>query len=216
MSVVEIQTALANVNWADVALKSVILTGPGVALTKGLKRYRPLAHTAIPKPRDPKDVDQSDAQAVDKEKAARAEARRERIKARRARRLGKLCSVLTMLGLGIAGLGLIPIAGVAFQVVSLYKWGPAIAGLVVVALLFTKGIGMIRDIKDGTVDHPWLWLAPLPLFAMLLWVGPIAGQQASDQAKETAKMMFGRSPFSTPASGTHHKKPKSADRRSGE
>lgn len=223
MSAADMQSVLAGVDWVDVARKFGFLTVPGIALAIGLAKFRPLARIAVPKLQDEqggatqraagqRDTGgKDDKQARAKAKQSRAERKRARAKAKRARLLGKAASNVSVVGLVAAGLGLVPLAHVVFQLVSLYKWGPPVAGLVVVVLGLAKLLLMLKDLKDGKVDKPWLWLTPVPLLAMLLWVGPVVWQQATDQAKETGQMMFGdKDKSATPAHhhtghNTHHK-----------
>lgn len=225
MSAADMQTVLAGADWVDVAQKFGFLTVPGIALTMGLKKFRALRATTVPRAQSAGNNNQAagntaqagknpappgPAQAGKKKRGRQAKQRRSRLKALFARMLGWLASVVTMLGMGAAGFGLVPLAHLVFQLVSTYKWGPAVAGLVVVVLGLAKLLLMVKDLKDGKVDKPWLWLAPVPLAAMLIWVGPVAWHQATDQAKQTGQMMFGgNDKHATPAHPhpthkTHH------------
>jgi hypothetical protein len=200
----DIHTVLAGVDWTDVGLKFAFLTIPGVALAKGLKKFRALgrgpllprtspagSQAARPQPGgNPAQLNGNQA-APGRKKGRRAKASGSKAKGFLVRLFGRACAIVTMLGVGVAGLGLVPLAHVVFQLVSLYKWGPALTGLAVVVVGLAKVFLMVKDLKDGRVDKPMLWLMPLPLVAMLFWVGPVAWQQATDQARQTGQMMFG-------------------------
>jgi hypothetical protein len=205
VSAADMQSVLAAADWADIALKFTLLTGPGIALAMGLKKFRALRATTVPRAQSAGNNNQpagnnaqagknpaqpGPAQPGKKKRVRQAKQRRGRTKALFARMLGWLASVVTMLGVGVAGFGLVPLAHVVFELVSLYKWGPTLAGLAVVVAILAKALLMVKDLKDGRVDKPMLWLAPVPLVAMLIWVGPVAWQQATDQAKQTKQMML--------------------------
>lgn len=216
MSAADMQTVLANADWADVGLKFAFLTVPGIALAKGLTKFRVLGRgTLLPRtsPGQTQARGQQPGgttaqaggrQATPSKKKGRAKESGSKAKGFLVRLFGRFCAIVTMLGVGVAGLGLVPLAHVVFQVVSLYKWGPSVTGLAVTVVLLTKGFLMIKDLKDGKVDHPMLWLMPLPLIAMLLWVGPVAWHQATDQAKQTRQMMFGGAKDKATQVAKHH------------
>jgi hypothetical protein len=178
-SAITLPAGLDAVYTTDVALALVFLTVPGVALAMGLKRFR--------RPGD-------DGPSL-------GGGRGGRVKAALHQPMIKAASFATLLALLLAGLGLVPLARAVYdQLSGVNKWAPALIGLAVVVLLLLKGVAVARDLADGNVGRPYLWLAAAPLAAMLAWAVPVVYGQITDQASRTVQMMFGKHP----AGGQHH------------
>lgn len=102
----------------------------------------------------------------------------------------QLASTVTIVALLMAGLGLVPVVRAVYVLVAgLDEAAPAVVGVVVVAVLLVKGLVMARDLMDGNVDRPLLWLAPVPLLSLLVWVAPVVADQITDQAGRTVRMV---------------------------
>jgi hypothetical protein len=123
------------------------------------------------------------------------------------RTVARFLPFLTAVSWALAGLGLVPAALVIYKAISKTSpWTPLIAGVVLVSGLAFTGLKMFKDLKDGRMDKPALWLPAASIIAVLFLVGPIWWQQATDQAHRSVRMMFGQStPSEHPAE--HHKKP---------
>jgi hypothetical protein len=171
--VADLGAGFAGVDLADIVLKIVFLTVPGIALAKGLERFR--------EPAGP---------AVGGGKAAWVKAR--------LNRLGtKLASFITIVAMLAAGLGLVPLARAVYTLISgAHEVAPALigVGVIVVAVLLVKGFVMDREgreVMDGKVDRrPLLLLMPVPLLAMLVWVAPVVWAQITHEAGQTVQMIM--------------------------
>jgi hypothetical protein len=172
-SAITLPAGLDAVYTTDVVLAFVFLTVPGIALAMGLKRFR--------KPGD-------DGPLL-------GGGRGGRVKAALHQPMIKAASFVTLLALLLAGLGLVPLARAVYdQLSGVNKWAPALIGLAVVVLLLVKGVAVARDLADGNVDRPYLWLAAAPLAAMLAWAVPVVYGQITEQASRTVQMMIGKQP----------------------
>jgi hypothetical protein len=187
MDSVDLGAGFEGVDLARIVLSIVFLTAPGVAAAIGLKRFR-TARPAPPPPRQEKS-------AKGGKGSKQANAQEGKPRKRRKRSLGQMiASVLTVAALLVAGLGLVPLVKAIYGAVDQqYEYGAAVVGLIALVLLLAKGIAMTRDLRDGKIDHPMLWLAPVPLLAMLVWAMPVVWGQITDQAGQTAEMVFGGS-----------------------
>lgn len=186
MNSVDWTTALDGVGPAGVLLPLLFLTAPGLAISRGLRRWRkaPAARRATA-PLGGK----SRGGLPGKGGGAPGRAKR---KLTWASIVAWLASVVTMLAMLAAGLGLVPLARVGYNAIaSTGKWAPAITGLILISAVLAGGLMMLHDLKDGRVDHPPLWLAPAPILAVLILAAPVAWGQITDQAGHTAQMVFG-------------------------
>ena len=194
-----------GVSLASIVLGIVFLTVPGVATAIGLNRFRKPRSKA---PARPPRGEHPRARAGRRPAAART----------RKRSAGNwLASVVTVFALLWAGLGLVPLTKGAYRAIDRqWEYGAAVVGLIALVLLLAKGVAMARDLRDGKVDHPMLWLAPVPLLAMLFWAAPVVFGQITDQAGQTAQAILGDSGKSGSGdqSKQPHNKPATRERRS--
>jgi hypothetical protein len=211
MGSIEFGSGFEGVSLASIVLGIVFLTVPGVATAIGLSRFRK------PAPR-------SKAAAVPRPGGENPRGRASRRPAAAARTRKRsagnwIASVLTVGALLWAGLGLVPLTKALYRAIERrYEYGAAVVGLIALVLLLAKGIAMARDLKDGKVDHPMLWLAPVPLLAMLFWAAPVVFGQITDQAGQTGQAIFGGSGNSddgAPSKQAHDKTPKGERRGQG-
>lgn len=167
--VVNLGAGLDAVDWADIVLKIVFLTVPGIALAQGLKRFREPGGPSL------------------------GGGKTDWMKAHLHQLGTKLASFITVVAMLAAGLGLVPLAQALYRLISgINPMAPALIGVAVLVLLFAKGLALSRDLKDGKIDRPQVLLAAAPLVALLIWVFPMVVTQITDQATETAQMVFGR------------------------
>jgi hypothetical protein len=170
-AVIDLGARLGGVDLTGIVLNIVFLTIPGLALAKGLKRFR-----------TPREIDQFSAI----EDGGRAG----QVKARVQRAGGQLASFVTIVAVLTAGLGLVPLTRAGYEMLAgLNEAAPAVIGVIVMAVLLVKGFVMAHDLMDGTIDRPHLWLAPVPLLAMLIWVAPVVTDQITDQAGQTVQLI---------------------------
>jgi uncharacterized membrane protein len=175
-STLALPAGLDTVDTTGIALTIVFLTVPGIALTHGLKRFR-----------DP------------------AGAPGGKVTAALQQPLIKLASFVSLLAMLAAGLGLVPLAHALYQLISgTSEWAPALIGVAVLALLLIKWVVVSRDLADGKVDRPYLWLAPVPLAAMLIWAAPTVYEQITDQAQGSVEMLLGKHPTGGRHAGQGH------------
>lgn len=168
-AVADLVTRLGGVNLTGIALNLMFLTVPGLALAKGLKRFR------VPGGAPGQTGDGAGGGQV---------------KAHLRRAGGQLASFVTIVAVLTAGLGLVPLARAGYELLAgVHQTAPAVIGVIVVAVLLVKGLVMARDLMDGKVDRPHLWLAPVPLLALLVWVAPVVVDQITDQAGQTVRMV---------------------------
>lgn len=168
-AVADLVAGLGGVDLTGIVLNLVFLTVPGLALAKGLKRFRAPS--------------QPPGELV-------AGGRGGQVKARLQRAGGQVASFVTIVAVLTAGLGLVPLARAGYELVAgVHEAAPAVLGVIVVAVLLVKGLVMARDLMDGKVDRPHLWLAPVPLLALLVWVAPVVADQITDQAGQTVRMV---------------------------
>lgn len=172
MDSVDWAAALEGVTPAEILLPLLFITAPGIAACKGLSRFR----KGKPQPAQRQKPGVPGPPVLTKRK----------------RGWGQIvASALTALALLGAGYGLVPLLGVAYKVIAGYKYGPAVAGLIVLVLLLAKGIAMFRDLSDGKMNHPWLWLGPVPLAVLFVWAFPVMWDQATDQAALATRVVIG-------------------------
>ncbi|RFS84131.1 hypothetical protein D0T12_18400 [Actinomadura spongiicola] len=165
--------ALNGLDLAGIALNLVFLTIPGLALAKGLKRFRSPGQDPGGFPGE-----------------TESGGRGGQVKAHLQRAGGQVASFVTIVAVLTAGLGLVPLARAGYELVAgVNEAAPAVVGVIVVAVLLVKGLVMARDLMDGKVDRPLLWLAPVPLLALLVWVAPVVVDQITDQAGQTVRMV---------------------------
>ncbi|GLZ09730.1 hypothetical protein Acsp03_71960 [Actinomadura sp. NBRC 104412] len=168
---VDLGSSLGGLDLKSIVLNLVFLTVPGLALAKGLQRFRVPAGT-------------------DEMGFGGEAGRRGRAKAHMQQLGGQLASFVTIVALLTAGLGLVPLVRAVYELVSrVDPAAPAVIGVIVVAALLVKGFVMARDLMDSKVDRPQLWLAPVPLLALLIWVAPVVADQITDQAGQTVRMI---------------------------
>jgi hypothetical protein len=162
-------TRLGGVDLTGIVLNLVFLTVPGLALAKGLKRFRAPGET-------PGGMGEG--------------GRGDQVKAQLQRMGGQVTSFVTIVAVLTAGLGLVPLVRAGYEMVSgVDEAAPAVIGVIVGAVLLVKGFVMAHDLMDGKVDRPHLWLAPVPLLALLIWVAPVVADQITDQAGQTVRMI---------------------------
>jgi len=161
MEVADLVAGLDGVDLKSIVLNLVFLTIPGLALATGLKRFRTPDETGGGG-----------------------------LKSQVQKASTQLASTVTIVALLMAGLGLVPVVRAVYVLVAgLDEAAPAVVGVVVVAVLLVKGLVMARDLMDGNVDRPLLWLAPVPLLSLLVWVAPVVADQITDQAGRTVRMV---------------------------
>ncbi|MFG2245510.1 hypothetical protein [Spirillospora sp. NPDC048823] len=168
-AVADLVAGLGGVDLPGIVLNLVFLTIPGLALAKGLKRFRTPGQ-------DPGGMGGGGRGAQAKAHLQRAG--------------GQVASFVTIVALLTAGLGLVPLVRAGYELVAgVDEAAPAVVGVIVLAVLLVKGLVMARDLMDGKVDRPFLWLAPVPLLALLVWVAPVVADQITDQAGKTVRMV---------------------------
>lgn len=168
-AVSDLVAGLDGVDLPSIVLNLVFLTLPGLALAKGLKRFRTPGQ-------DPGGMGGGGRGAQAKAHLQRAG--------------GQVASLVTIVAVLTAGLGLVPLVRAGYELVAgVDEAAPALVGVIVLAVLLVKGLVMARDLMDGKVDRPLLWLAPVPLLALLVWVAPVVADQITDQAGKTARMV---------------------------
>ncbi|WP_433474962.1 hypothetical protein ACQPZP_40845 [Spirillospora sp. CA-142024] len=176
-AVADLVAGLGGVDLKGIVLNLVFLTVPGLALAKGLKRFRVSggAPGQVPGAFPGQTGDGAGGGQV---------------KAHLRRAGGQLASFVTIVAVLTGGLGLVPLARAGYELLAgVHEAAPAVVGVVVVAVLLVKGLVMARDLMDGKVDRPYLWLAPVPLLALLVWVAPVVVDQITDQAGQTVRMV---------------------------
>ncbi|URN01228.1 hypothetical protein LUW76_46895 [Actinomadura madurae] len=170
-AVADLVAGLGGVALKDIVLNLVFLTFPGLALARGLKRFR------APSP-------------ASGEMEMEGGERGGQVKAHLQRAGGQVASFVTIVAVLTAGLGLVPLARAVYELIAgVDEAAPAVVGVIVVAVLLVKGLVMARDLMDGKVDRPLLWLAPVPMLALLVWVAPVVADQITDQAGKTVRMV---------------------------
>ncbi|TDB79707.1 hypothetical protein E1264_35115 [Actinomadura sp. KC216] len=168
-AVADLVAGLDGVDLPSIVLNLVFLTLPGLALAKGLKRFR---------------TPSQDLGGMG------GGGRGAQAKAHLQRAGGQVASLVTIVAVLTAGLGLVPLVRAGYELVAgVDEAAPAVVGVIVLAVLLVKGLVMARDLMDGKVDRPLLWLAPVPLLALLVWVAPVVADQITDQAGKTARMV---------------------------
>lgn len=186
-AVADLGTRLGGLDLQGIVLNLVFLTIPGLALAKGLKRFR------------------SPGGGGEASFGGDGGGRGGQAKAHLQRMGGQAASFVTIVAVLTAGLGLVPLVRAIYEMVSrVDAVAPAVIGVIVVAVLLVKGFVMARDLMDGKVDRPHLWLAPVPLLALLIWVAPVVGDQITDQAGRTAKMIVDEARADRQAHQTPH------------
>lgn len=167
-AVADLVAGFGGVDLPGIVLNLVFLTIPGLALVKGLKRFR----------------------APGQDPGGMGGGRGGQVKAHLQRAGGQVASFVTIVAGLTAGLGLVPLARAGYVLIAgVDEAAPAVVGVVVLAVLLVKGLVMARDLMDGKVDRPLLWLAPVPLLALLVWVAPVVADQITDQAGKTVQMV---------------------------
>ncbi|CNE78146.1 Uncharacterised protein [Mycobacterium tuberculosis] len=168
-AVTGLMAGLGGVDLTGIVLNLVFLTIPGLALAKGLRRFRGPGRSLG---------------------EMGGGGRGGQVKAHLARAGGQAASFVTIVAVLTAGLGLVPLARAGYVLIAgVHEAAPAVVGVIVVAVLLVKGLVMARDLMDGKVDRPHLWLAPIPLLALLVWVAPVVVDQITDQAGQTVRMV---------------------------
>ncbi|MGP4030251.1 hypothetical protein [Actinomadura sp. 3N407] len=169
-AVADLVAGFGGVDLPGIVLNLVFLTIPGLALAKGLKRFR------TPN-QDPGGFPGGGGRGG-------------QAKAHLQRAGGQVASFVTIVAVLTAGLGLVPLVRAGYELVAgVDEAAPAVVGVIVLAVLLVKGLVMARDLMDGKVDRPLLWLAPVPLLALLVWVAPVVADQITDQAGKTVRMV---------------------------
>jgi hypothetical protein len=203
MGSVDLTAGLEGVDPVPIVLSFVFLTVPGIAFAKGLTRFR------RPRPAPVPGVKPGTSPAGGSQATRPAR--------KKKRSLGNwIASVLTVAALLVAGFGLIPLTKAGFGMITGYKYGPAVAFIAAAVILLAKVIAMVRDLGDGKVDHPYLWLTPVPLFALVVWAMPVVWGQITDQASQTGQMIFGGDKKADQSHSKPHKKAHRGDHSGGE
>lgn len=211
MDSVDWAAGFEGVSLASIILGIVFLTVPGIGLAKGLAKYRKPAKGSG-RPSLPRATGDNPRSGMRRRSAGAATAAAGQKKKRSWINIG--ATLVTVVALLLAGLGLIPLMKALYRAID-HKWeyGGALVALIALVLLFAKVLAMVHDLKDGHMDHPMLWLAPIPIVAMLVWGFPALRAEMADRAGQSIQAVLGGSGTSSDEGNGSKKTDKNAEKR---